>query len=163
MAPRRAPPFAVLRRQRVDRLAASEAFERRVETFRHFANLVPVLGLVEPREVGEQQAAIEPPPPRDLLAVVEHRLLDPVERAIGEHVLDMRPRHQHRRIPRQREIAAGAAVAIDRLRSGGDNPARRPHTAPQGERFEEADLLLAGEVVLVKSEGVFGHALPPGE
>jgi hypothetical protein len=90
--------------------------------------------------VREQQAAVIAAAARNLLAVIEHRLLHPVERAIGEHLFGMVARRQQRRIPRPREARRAPPRAIDGLRRDASRTAGEPDIAAELERFEELPL-----------------------
>lgn len=95
---------------------------------------------IKPGEVGEQQPAVVAPPPGHLLAMIEHRLLDPVERALGQHLLGMIARQHQRRIPPGGEMGRAAAADIDRLRRDADRGGGIADRAAGGERLEEAGL-----------------------
>lgn len=95
---------------------------------------------VEPGEMGEQQPAVVAPPPGDLLAMIEHRLLDPVERALGQHLLGMIARQHQRRVPPRGEMGRTPPADIDRLRRDADRGGGIADRAAGGERLEEAGL-----------------------
>lgn len=103
---------------------------------------------VEPGEMGEQQPAVVAPPPGDLLAMIEHRLLDPVERALGQHLLGMIARQHQRRIPPRGEPGRTAAADIDRLRRDAHRSGGIAHRPAGRQRLEEAGLAIRGEGVV---------------
>lgn len=100
---------------------------------------------IEPREVGEQQPAVEPTPRRDQFAAEEHRLFHPFERALGQHRLGMCPREAQRRAP------PGGKGGIAPPRQVGPrtrHPAARggdPDIAVPGQLGQEEQLQRGGE------------------
>ena len=103
---------------------------------------------VEPGEMGEQEAAVVAAAAGDLLAMVEHRLLHALERALGQHGLGMGAGEDEGRIPPGGEARAAAAADIGRLRRQGDPRTGRPDRAGHGEVMEEPGLALGGEAVV---------------
>ncbi len=79
---------------------AGDGRQHLVETAGDRLDLLVDGDAVEPGDVGEQQARIEPPPHADQLAAEPHRLLHPVQRAVGQHLAHVFARQHHRRRPR---------------------------------------------------------------
>ena len=149
------------RRQRILRLpAARKRRNRIVEQVERACDLGPLLQPVEPRQVGEQQAAVEPPPPRHLLAVIEHRFLHPVDGAVRQRGLRMGPRGEQRRIPQPREHGGSPARPIGRLRRDPRDPARHADIAEQLQRLEEFPLRPRGKDGVARGVGVSPLANP---
>jgi len=111
---------------------------------------------VEPGEMGEQEAAVVAAAAGDLLAMVEHRLLHALERALGQHGLGMGAGEDEGRIPPGGEARAAAAADIGRLRRQGDPRTGRADRAGHGEVMEEAGLALGGEAVVAGFDLVRG-------
>ena len=101
--------------------------------------------LVEPREVREQQPRVVATAGGDDLAVIPDLLLDPVDRAAGEHVLAERAGREQRRVPRAAKRRRGAPLAIGGAIADADGGGSIAHRPASGERVEELDLPLAGE------------------
>ncbi|MXO66357.1 hypothetical protein [Altericroceibacterium endophyticum] len=113
--------------RRIERRALSaEPHQRRVEIRRFPARRRRPAARIEPREEGQQQPRIMPPPRGDLLAAMKHRFLHPVERAFGQHRLDMVTRQQQRRIPAARKGRIAPPRAIGGLRRNPHGRAGRP-------------------------------------
>ena len=92
---------------------------------------------VQPRQMREQQAAIEAPARADLLAAIEDDFLDALHRALGQNLLGLLARQQHRRGPALRKGRIAPPLDIGRLRRA---PAARradPNIAEFGEQDEE--------------------------
>ena len=58
---------------------------------------------IKPRKVREQQPVGIAAPHRHLLPMIEHRLLPPVQRAVGQHLLGIVPGTEQGRIPGPRQ------------------------------------------------------------
>ena len=109
--------------------------DRIVEPRQRGLDLGPRLNLVEPREMREQQPVGIAPPVADFLAVVEHRLLHPMHRPLGQRFFRDGARRKRGRIPQLRERGVTTPLAISRL--------PRDACAFAGER----DIAVFGEVV----------------
>lgn len=105
---------------------------------------------VQPGKMGEQQAAVIAAAAGDLLAMIEHRLLHPVERAVGQHLLGMIAREDQRRVPPGGKGGRAASAQIDRLGRDADAGGSCADRAAGGERGEEAGLALGGEGVVAQ-------------
>jgi len=70
---------------------------------------------IEPAEMGEQQPPVEAPPTADKLAAIPDVLLDAVDRAIGQHLLDRGPRLDQRRRRALAESEVAPPQPIGRL------------------------------------------------
>ncbi|WP_395331360.1 hypothetical protein WBP06_02010 [Novosphingobium sp. BL-8H] len=98
---------------------------------------------VEPRQMRQQQPRIEPPPHRHLLAVVEDRLLHPIERPRRQHFLHMRPRQHQSRRPPLRKQTVPPPEQICRLPAHPHPRRRRAHIALLGEMMQKPNLALS--------------------
>ena len=106
---------------------------------------------IEPGDVREQQPAVEPGALAHRLSPVVYRFGDPVQRAIGQHLLHMLPREHERRLPPLRKGGIAAAMDIGRLRRQADGGAGHPRVAVAGKVAEEGDLPFGGEIVAGKA------------
>ena len=121
-------------------LARGEARQRRLEVLGEGVG-ARVLGQpVEPGEMREQQPVGIAAAGGDDHAVVEHFLLDPVDRAAGERVLRPRPRREQRALPGEPEPRIRPPRAIGGLRTDIGRPRRRADAPAGGERLEKSDL-----------------------
>jgi hypothetical protein len=111
---------------------------------------------VEPGEMGEQEAAVVAAAAGHLLAMVEHRLLHALERALGQHGLGMGAGEDEGRIPPGGKPRAAAAADIGRLRGKPNPRTGRADRPGHGEVMEEAGLALGGEGVVAGGALVHG-------
>ncbi|MDF2638126.1 MAG: hypothetical protein K0R64_1110 [Novosphingobium lindaniclasticum] len=88
----------------------------------------------------QEQPRIIAPPHRHLLAVIEDRLLHPIERPRRQHRLDMPPRQPQRRLPPLRESRIPPPEQIGRLPRQPHPRGRRPHVALLGQMMQEPNL-----------------------
>ena len=107
----------------MDRIAPLEPGERTVKILGHFGDIAIAFQPVEPREMRQQQPRIETPPGGDFLPVIIDDLFHPVDRAVRQHFFCMDTGREHRRIPREAELAAGATGAVSRRSREAKGPA----------------------------------------
>ena len=117
---------------------------------------------VEPGKVRQQQPRVIAPPHRDQLAVKEHRLLHPFQRAFGQHRLGMAPRQPQRRapplrkqrVPPPREVQAGPRDPHPRR--------RHPHVPMARKLIQKPRLARRGEHGIIRPAQSAAKPLPVG-
>jgi hypothetical protein len=151
--------IAIPRRVVIDRLSellpAVERGDLRVEIAHGRLHLWPRFERIEPPDMRQQQPRIEPRAARDLLAVIKHRLLDAIERAVGQDLLGDRLGGDQRRVPGLLESGRSAPRAIGGLRRDTRGAAGEPDIAALRKLGEKGGLPPWGEDCVAKRSPLF--------
>ena len=94
----------------------------------------------------EQQPRVVAAACRHRLAVVEDRLLHPVDRPVGQHRLHLRPREQQRRVPQPGKARTRPPHPVRGRARDPRRPRRGEHVAALRQLIEEERLILPTEM-----------------